>query len=117
MNTQQAISEVSPEEELRRERRAARMRRRREHRRARIILWSTISTSILLLVVMGYFYLQIQQAIGVNELHPAINGVACDSMEHNDYHIHAHLSIYINGKQAIIPAGIGIPSDLSLIHI
>ena len=37
-----------------------------------------------------------------------IDGVGVNSMEQTAYHIHAHLAIYINGKQETIPYGIGI---------
>lgn len=104
--------EVNPiQEDLRRQRRQARMERRRRHNRARIILWSTISGSVLLLGLMGFMYLQIQSIIAFNAAYPAINGISCDSGEHNTFHIHAHLSIYINGKSITIPQGIGIASN------
>ncbi len=37
-----------------------------------------------------------------------VDGVSADTSEQLAYHIHAHLAIYINGKQAVIPYGIGI---------
>jgi len=120
MNSQQLIPRVDPEEEaLRRERRANRILRRKQQRRARLTVWSTISISFLLLILMGYFYLQIQRAQSANTLlalHPPISGLSCDSMEQNGYHIHVHFSIYINGKALTIPAGIGIPTDGSCFY-
>jgi hypothetical protein len=38
-----------------------------------------------------------------------IDGVGCQSMEQTLFHIHAHLTIFVNGQQRQIPAGIGIP--------
>ena len=37
-----------------------------------------------------------------------IDGVSSNQMEQTAYHIHAHLAIYINGKQYTVPYGIGI---------
>ena len=38
-----------------------------------------------------------------------IDGIACQASEQTVYHIHAHLTIYVNGKAKQVPAGIGIP--------
>jgi hypothetical protein len=37
-----------------------------------------------------------------------IDGVSSNQMEQLAYHIHAHLAIYINGKQMTVPYGVGI---------
>src|ERR1700736_2579899 len=108
MNRQQLIPQ--PEEEiLRQERRENRMVRRKQQRRARISVLASISISALLLLAMGFFYLQIQHTTSIAALHPPISGISCDSMEQNGYHIHVHFRIFINGKELTIPAGIGIP--------
>jgi hypothetical protein len=39
----------------------------------------------------------------------AIDGVGCQTSEQTLFHIHAHLTIFVNGKQRQVPAGIGIP--------
>lgn len=112
MHSQQVIPRSSPEEEaLREERRASRSTRRRQQRRARLSVWASLSMTILLLALMGFAYLQVQQMVSANTLHPPISGLSCDSAEQNGYHIHVHFTIYINGQALIIPAGIGIPSD------
>src|SRR5579864_7599093 len=109
MSSQQLLPRTNSEEdELRQERRDARADRRRQRRRAKFILWSTISTSVLLLGMMSFIFLQIQKTVAVNTLFPPINGVTCDSGEQSGYHIHVHLTIYINGKFVTIPTGIGI---------
>ena len=112
MNSQQVIPRSSPEEEaLREERRASRSMRRRQQRRARLSVGSSLAMTVLLLLVMGFAYLQVQHLVSANTLHPPISGLSCDSAEQNGYHIHVHFTIYINGKALTIPAGIGIPSD------
>jgi len=110
MNRQQLIPRPD-EEALRQERRENRTIRRKQQRRARISVWASISISALLLLAMGFFYLQVQHTTSVNTLHPPISGISCDSAEQNGYHIHVHFRIYINGKELTIPTGIGIPSD------
>ncbi len=40
-----------------------------------------------------------------------INGIRCQTSEQLIFHIHAHLTIFINGTQRQIAAGIGIPGS------
>lgn len=37
-----------------------------------------------------------------------VDGISCDTSERTVYHVHAHLSLFVNGKQVAVPAGIGI---------
>jgi hypothetical protein len=37
-----------------------------------------------------------------------VDGITCDTQEQVAYHIHAHLAIFVNGVQRIVPEGIGI---------
>jgi hypothetical protein len=39
----------------------------------------------------------------------AVDGISCQSSEQTIFHIHAHLSIFVNGSPRQVPAGIGIP--------
>src|SRR5579863_2403811 len=108
---QTQLSPLDPEqEELRRERREARMERRKQQQRARFLLWGTIGITVILLGFIGAVFLQINAII--NPAHPAINGIPCNTSGMTvNYHIHAHLTIYVNGKKVTIPKGIGIPTD------
>ena len=38
-------------------------------------------------------------------------GLVPEVNEHLEYHVHSHLDIFINGKKAKIPAGIGIDTN------
>ena len=38
---------------------------------------------------------------------PAIGGIACEPMEAQGFHIHAHLELWKDGKEVPVPAGIG----------
>lgn len=117
MSRQQLIPQIaSEEEELRQERRAARMERRKQRRRARVILWGTIGTSILLLGLIGFIYLRLQIQLASDAIYPPINGISCDPMTQNGYHIHIHLTIYIQGKRVTIPQNIGIAADGSCFY-
>ena len=35
-------------------------------------------------------------------------GLVPEDYEHLEYHVHAHLDVFVNGKQVTVPAGIGI---------
>ncbi|GAC1621270.1 MAG: hypothetical protein NVS4B7_13130 [Ktedonobacteraceae bacterium] len=117
MSSQQLIPRTdSEQEELRQARRDARIQRRKQRQRARLILWGTISSSVLLLGFMSFSFIQIQRILNYNALYPPINGVTCDSMEQKSYHIHVHLTIYINGQLTPVPKGIGIAPDGSCFY-
>jgi len=38
-----------------------------------------------------------------------VNGISCQANEQTLFHIHAHLTIFVNGSPRQVPAGIGIP--------
>jgi hypothetical protein len=40
-----------------------------------------------------------------------VDGIVCGPTEQLVYHIHAHLSVYINGSPRALPGGIGIPGS------
>lgn len=44
---------------------------------------------------------------GAQEAQP-IAGIRCDRSEHSNYHIHAHVDIFIDGKPYPIPEAVGI---------
>jgi hypothetical protein len=39
----------------------------------------------------------------------AIDKISCDTSEQTLFHIHTHLTVFVNGQQRQVPAGIGIP--------
>ena len=43
----------------------------------------------------------------------AIDGVSCQTSEQTIFHIHTHLTIFVNGQQRQVPAGIGIPGAVA----
>lgn len=104
------------QEELTFERRAMRRERRKRQQRARLLLYSIIGGIILLLGLLGFTYVKIQGILAYNAAYPTTNGIVCDSGEQLAFHIHTHLTMYINGKQTTIPKGIGIASDGSCLY-
>jgi hypothetical protein len=42
-----------------------------------------------------------------------VNGIGCDTSEQLVFHIHAHLTIFVNGTPRQVPAGIGIPGAVA----
>jgi hypothetical protein len=103
-------------------------------KRNRIIITSIIAVVIIAAAISGIFYFvngrnstaQGQTAststtnnssTAVNSAaYPTIDGVSCDKEEQLAYHIHAHLSLYMNGSPVQLPANIGIASDQSCIY-
>ena len=40
-----------------------------------------------------------------------VDGIGCQTAEQTIFHIHSHLTIFINGTQRQIPAGVGLPGS------
>src|SRR5947207_13516767 len=43
----------------------------------------------------------------------AISGISCDTSEQTLFHVHTHLTIFVNGQQRQVPAAIGIPNPVA----
>jgi hypothetical protein len=41
-----------------------------------------------------------------------VDGITCDTSEQLLFHIHAHLAIYVNGAEKLVPRGVGIGPPL-----
>lgn len=109
-------------------RQAERQSRFLAERRAKRIR-NTVITVIALVVIVGggltgYFIYnarlgsaqaaRTQQAFQepiFNSDFPPVDNVYCDQLEQTVEHIHAHLTIYINGQNFALPANIGIATD------
>lgn len=46
----------------------------------------------------------------------AVDGIPCETSEQLAYHVHAHLTIFVNGQQVSVPAGIGIDEKVQCIY-
>lgn len=114
-------------QERRRDRREEQRRREEERLRAaqrrRTILISAIAAVVVVAAVAAFFlYRGSSSSAGTrvasnsapaNSLYSTVDGVSCDQGEHTDFHVHAHLSLYINGAQVQVPQAIGIAPDQS----
>ena len=114
------MSKQSTRQRTRQERRRDELLRREEERRRaarrkRITPAGIIAAGVLLVVGLVYLVLA-QGQTPANAAYPPIDSATCDSNEHFDVHIHAHVSIYIDGKPVTIPAQVGIVSDSSCLY-
>jgi len=102
---------------MRQERRREELQRREAERRRsagmkRVTIFGIIAAVVL--AVAGIAYLVITQGhTPANPAYPAIDSIACDELEQSAFHIHAHVSIYINGQSVPIPGNVGIAGDPS----
>ena len=113
-------------QDLRKERREEQIRREAERKRAVKIRRITIISVIAAIVVIAGAIItyavyannqnQTQTSQVVNPQYPPIDNVNCDQQEQNAFHIHAHLTMYINGQALPLPAQIGIASDQSCLY-
>lgn len=51
-----------------------------------------------------------------NPAYPPVDGVYCDQLEQLAYHIHVHLTIWLNGSQVTVPSQVGIAPDTSCFY-
>ena len=117
------MSKQTTRQRSRQERRKEGQQRREEERlraarRKRITTAGIIAAIVLAVAVLVYFVIAQgrQSPTSANAAYPGIDGATCDSNEHFDIHIHAHLSIYVDGKLAPVPAQIGIAPDGSCLY-
>ena len=46
----------------------------------------------------------------------AKDGISCQSSEQTLFHIHAHLTVFVNGSARQVPAAVGIPGAVGPVH-
>ncbi len=124
MNKQ--VTRRPKKQDLRKERREEQIRRdaerKREEKRRRITIISVAAAVLVvtLLIVTYAVYVNSQsQSSGqqvVNPNYPPVDNVYCDQQEQTAFHIHAHLTMYINGQALPLPAQIGIAKDQSCLY-
>src|SRR5262249_44605578 len=47
----------------------------------------------------------------------AAAGLVPETYEHLEFHVHAHLDVYIDGKSVLVPAGLGIDTKNPGVHL
>jgi len=107
------------------QKREAALRRAKQRRLITII--SLAAVVVLALGLTTYFIVSAHspqngqgtlniQETPVNPSYPQVDGIYCDQLEQTAYHIHAHVSIWINGQQYPVPQGVGIAPDGSCFY-
>jgi hypothetical protein len=43
----------------------------------------------------------------------SVDGISCQTSEQTVFHIHAHLTVFVNGSPRQVPAGIGVPGAIA----
>jgi hypothetical protein len=71
-----------------------------------ISFWS-IAAGAMLLLVFGARLLPLLAGASQGAF-PSIEGIECERGERLNYHIHAHLALFVEGREVAVPAGIGI---------
>jgi hypothetical protein len=75
----------------------------------KLVIVSVIGVLVALTAGIGVYYTMGANSNPQNSL--TIDGIQCNSMEQLQYHIHAHLDVYVNGHQIYVPPQIGIIDD------
>ena len=100
------------EEQLRRE-----AEKKQAARRRRITVIAIIVAAVLLVGTITAYAIhsngQTQAETVVNPAYPPVDSIYCDTLEQSAFHIHVHLTMYIDGKSVEPPANVGIASDQS----
>jgi hypothetical protein len=101
-------------------RREGELRREAEHRRAvrtrRMTTVSIIAAGVLVAALLVYFVIAQSQS-PANAAYPPVESISCDQLEHTDFHIHAHVTIYFQGQKVPVPPGtVGIAPDGSCFY-
>jgi len=111
------MSKQSTRQRTRQERRREELQRREVERRRTVRMKRVTTVGIIAAVVLavaGIVYLVITQSqTPANPAYPAIDSISCDQLEQSAFHIHAHVSVYINGQSVSIPGNVGIAGDPS----
>jgi len=112
-----------PTKQVRRqERRDEQLRREAERQRAarnrRVALVSIIAAIVIIVAASVFYYVYNRnQSQGQNQNHteavfnpsyPPVDNIYCDQLEQSAYHVHAHLTIFFDGKVVPVAQGVGI---------
>jgi hypothetical protein len=121
--TRQAIKQERREEEKRRRLEE----QRRSARRKRLLVVSTVAAVLLASAITVYAFLNARNSTAqnphalptepvFNAAYQPVDGIYCDQLEQTAYHIHVHLTIWIDGQQVAVPQGVGIATDQSCLY-
>ncbi len=114
--SKQQTGRQSTRQARRREEQRLREEQRRRAMRAKRIKTTGIIVIIALAAAGLIYFVVVQSQAPANAAYPPVDGISCDNGEHADFHIHAHVSIYVNGQLSSVPAQIGIAPDGSCLY-
>src|SRR2546421_2963518 len=113
--SKQTARQLTRQERRREEQQRREEERRRAARMKRITIFSIIG--VVALAVAGLVYLVAAQSqTPANAAYPVVDNMSCQSTEQGGTHIHAHVTMYVNGTKTPIPANVGIASDNSCLY-
>ena len=113
--SKQTARQLTRQERRREEQQRREEERRHAARRKRITIFSIIG--VVALAVAGLVYLVVAQSqTPANAAYPVVDNISCQSTEQGGTHIHAHVTMYVNGTKTPIPANVGIASDSSCLY-
>jgi hypothetical protein len=119
------ITRQAQKQERREERQWRQAAQQRAVRRKRTILISVIvAVAVLASAITAYALANAHKSTAqnpsalpteavFNPAYPPVDGVYCDQLEQLSYHIHVHLTIWLNGSQVTVPSQTGIAPDTS----
>ncbi|SRR6266496_444352 len=121
------VSRRPTKHDLRRERREEQIRREAERKRwertRRITIISVIAAIVVIAGALIAYVVyanntqnQTQTPQVVNPQYPPVDNIYCDQQEQLAFHIHAHITTYINGQVLPLPSQIGIAKDQSCLY-
>jgi hypothetical protein len=117
--------QLTKQERHREEQRKREEARRRAARSKRITIISLIAASIIAVAALAFVVLAQRQTSATvapvqsqapAAAYPSIDGITCQNTEQSGMHIHAHVSIFINGSSVPIPANVGIAPNGSCLY-
>lgn len=117
-STSKSVTRQSVREERRIEQQLRREEEKRRNARARRTTIISVVAAFIAVVIIGAFFIinansnaQSQTETIANPSYPPVDNIYCDTLEQTAFHIHAHVSIYINGTLSPVPQGVGIAPD------
>jgi hypothetical protein len=119
--SKQLSGQRQPVKQTQRRERREEMRRQQQERLAtkrkrKVIIKLAIACIVIIGAAIGFIALipvlfPSTNTNSTNQLAPPVGNIQCDAAEQLAFHNHAHLSIYIDGKNVSLPAQVGITNN------
>jgi hypothetical protein len=73
-----------------------------------------IAIGVIAAIIAGIAYYTYKSDTNVDTAFPAIDSIPCETKEYLNFHIHAHLDVFVDGHALTVPASIGIEDNTCL---